>query len=215
MGLRVVYIMTHDSIGLGEDGPTHQPVEHTMALRAIPDLQVFRPADAKETAICFKLALESKNNPSALLLTRQGVPVFQKSIKKIEKGVRRGGYIIRECAKPEINLIATGSEVSLALKVAENMTDKQIMVVSLPCWELFDKQLLEYKNEVIPIRGCLIVSLEAGVTLGWEKYVGQNGIKIGLDHFGTCAPGTDLANEFGFTAGQVESRIREYIASLL
>ena len=112
-------------------------------------------------------------------------------------------------------MIATGSEVSLALKVAENMTDKQIMVVSLPCWELFDKQSLEYKNEVIPIRGCLTVSLEAGVTLGWGKYVGHNGIKIGLDHFGTCAPGTDLANEFGFTAGQVESRIREYIASLL
>ena len=213
--IRVIHEFTHDSFYVGEDGPTHQPVEQTMALRAIPDLQVFRPADAKETAICFKLALESKNNPSALLLTRQGVPVFQQSIKKIEKGVRRGGYIIRKCTKPEINLIATGSEVSLALKVAENMKDKQIMVVSLPCWELFDKQSLEYKNEVIPIRGCLTVSLEAGVTLGWEKYVGQNGIKIGLDHFGTCAPGIDLAKEFGFTADQVESRIREFVASLL
>ena len=212
--IRVIYEFTHDSFYVGEDGPTHQPIEHTMSLRAIPELQVFRPADAKETAICFRLAVESKNKPSALLLTRQGVPVLKESIHDIEIGVQKGGYILKKCEHAEINIIATGSEVSLALEVAEIMSDKKVQVVSLPCWEIFDTQPNEYQKKVIPPRGCLNISLEAGITLGWGKYIGLNGMKIGIDHFGTCAPGNELAKEFGFTPNQVESKIRDFIASL-
>ena len=214
--VRVLHEFTHDSFFVGEDGPTHQPIEHTMALRTIPDLNVFRPADAKETAVCFRLAMENKNNPSALLLTRQGVPVLDQDYEDLEANVRRGAYIVKECdTGPELIFIATGSEVSLAIQTAELMSDKQIRVISMPCMEIFNKQSDDYKNKLLPKRGCLKITIEAGITAGWEKYSGLNGLEIGLDHYGASAPGKDLANEFGFTAEKVEEKIRSHLDTLL
>ncbi len=213
--LPVIYEFTHDSFYVGEDGPTHQPVEHIMALRTIPNLYIFRPADPKETAVCFKLAVESKSTPSALLLSRQGLPVLPFDIEKIESGVRKGAYSVLDCdGNPEIVLVATGSEVSLAMDVAEKMTDKRVRVVSMPSMEIFDAQPMEYRGELIPMRGCLTVSIEAGITRGWEKYTGLNGINIGLNRFGASAPAGDLAEEFGFTAEKVIDRVRQHLSNL-
>ncbi len=213
--LPVIYEFTHDSFYVGEDGPTHQPVEHLMALRAIPNLYTFRPADAKETAACFKIAVESKSVPTALMLSRQSLPVLPLSLENIEAGVRKGAYSVLDCDdRPEIILIATGSEVALAMEVASNMTDKQVRVVSMPSMELFDAQSKEYRKALIPMRGCLAVSIEAGITRGWEKYTGPNGVNIGLDRFGASAPAGDLAKEFGFTVEQVEAKIRQHISNL-
>ena len=214
--VRVIHEFTHDSFHVGEDGPTHQPIEHTMALRAIPGFNVFRPADARETAVCFRLALENKETPSALLLTRQGVPVTDQDYETLDTSVRKGAYVIKDCdGKPELVFIATGSEVSLAIETAENMNDKRIRVISMPCMELFKEQPGDYKNELIPRRGCLKVTLEAGITHGWEKYAGQNGLSIGLDHYGSSAPGKELADEFGFTPVKVEQKIRAHLGTLL
>ena len=213
---RVIHEFTHDSFWVGEDGPTHQPIEHAMALRAIPNFNVFRPGDAKETAICYKLALENRNTPSALLLTRQGLPVSHMDYSAIEEGVRKGAYIAKDCDSfPEIIFVATGSEVSLALETAQRMNDKKCRIISMPCMELFESQPDEYKNELIPSRGCLKVTLEAGITQAWAKYAGPNGLSIGIDHFGASAPGKDLAQEFGFTADQVENKIRKHLENLL
>ena len=215
-GVRVIHEFTHDSFHVGEDGPTHQPIEHAMALRAIPGFNVFRPADARETAVCFRLALENKETPSALLLTRQGVPVTDQDYETLDAFVRKGAYVIKDCdGEPELVFIATGSEVSLAIETAENMNDKRIRVISMPCMELFKEQPGDYKNELIPGRGCLKVTLEAGITHGWEKYAGLNGLSIGLDHYGSSAPGKELADEFGFTPVKVEKKIRAHLAELL
>ena len=214
--VRAIHEFTHDSFWVGEDGPTHQPIEHAMALRTIPNFHVFRPGDAKETTACFEKALELKTSPSALLLTRQGVPVSDKSMDEIKAGVAKGGYIYQECdGSPELVFIATGSEVSLAVSVAEAMDDKRIRVVSLPCWEIFMEQSQEYRDEVIPQRGSMKISIEAGTTLGWDKFIGPAGLAVGIDHFGASAPGKDLAEEFGFTADQVEQKIRNHLADLL
>ena len=214
--IRVIHEFTHDSFWVGEDGPTHQPIEHAMALRAIPNFNVFRPGDAKETAVCFKLAIENRNTPSALLLTRQGVPVSDMDYPIIETGVKNGAYIRQDCdGQPEILFITTGSEVALAIETAKRMDDKKCRVISMPCMELFESQPDEYKNELIPSRGCLKVTLEAGITKGWVKYAGPSGLSIGIDHFGASAPGKDLAQEFGFTADQVEDKIRQHLDNLL
>lgn len=214
--IRVIHEFSHDSFYVGEDGPTHQPVEHIMALRTIPNYTVFRPADPKETAICFKIAIESNNSPSALLLTRQSVPVLSLDYNRIEAGVRKGAYIVSDCeGSPEIVLIATGSEVSLALEVANSLSDKRIRVISMPSWELFDQQTKKYKEDLIPPRGCLKVSLEAGITLGWERYVGPNGLMIGLDTYGLSAPYKDLTERFGFTPQSVVNKIKKHLKTLL
>ena len=214
--LRVLHEFTHDSFFVGEDGPTHQPVEHAMSLRTIPNFNVFRPADAKETAVCFKLALENKKIPSALLLTRQGVPISNMNYEILESSVRKGAYVVRECdGSPELVFIATGSEVSLAIETAERMSDKKVRVISMPCMEIFNKQPEDYKNSVIPKRGSLKVTIEAGITHGWEKYSGINGLSIGLDHYGASAPGKDLADEFGFTPEKVEAKVRHHLEQLL
>ena len=212
---RVIHEFTHDSFWVGEDGPTHQPIEHAMALRAIPNFNVFRPADAKETAACFRLAMDQKETPSALLLTRQGVKVLDQSMDETLDGVSKGGYAVLDCENPELVFLATGSEVGLAMDVATSMTDKNIRVVSMPCWEIFETQSNQYKKSLIPDRGAMKISMEAGITHGWEKYVGQNGLSIGINHFGASAPGKDLAEEFGFTADQVEQKIRNHLADLL
>ena len=214
--VRAIHEFTHDSFWVGEDGPTHQPIEHTMALRAIPNFNVFRPGDAKETAVCFKLAMENRNTPSALLLTRQGLPVSDMDYSKIESGVKNGAYIRQDCeGSPEIVLIATGSEVALAIETAKRMDDKNCRIISMPCMELFESQSDKFKTDLIPFRGCLKVTLEAGITQGWAKYAGFNGLSIGIDHFGASAPGKDLAQQFGFTADQVEKKIRAHLNKLL
>ena len=214
--VRAIHEFTHDSFWVGEDGPTHQPIEHTMALRAIPNFNVFRPGDAKETAVCFKLAMENRNTPSALLLTRQGLPVSDMDYSKIESGVKNGAYIRQDCeGSPEIVLIATGSEVALAIETAKRMDDKNCRIISMPCMELFELQSDKFKTDLIPSRGCLKVTMEAGITQGWAKYSGPNGLSIGIDHFGASAPGKDLAQKFGFTADQVEKKIRAHLNKLL
>ena len=214
--VRVIHEFTHDSFHVGEDGPTHQPIEHAMALRAIPGFNVFRPADARETAVCFRLALENKETPSALLLTRQGVPVTDQDYETLEASVRKGAYVIKDCdGAPELVFIATGSEVSLAVETAENMSDKRVRVISMPCMEIFNEQDSDYKEKLIPERGCLKITLEAGITHGWEKYAGPNGLSVGLDHYGSSAPGKELADEFGFTPVKVEKKIRAHLDMLL
>ena len=212
---RVIHEFTHDSFWVGEDGPTHQPIEHAMALRTIPNFNVFRPADAKETAACFRLAMDQNETPSALLLTRQGLKVLDQTIDAAVDGVSKGAYAVVDCENPELVFLATGSEVELAMDVAEAMNDKNIRVVSMPCWEIFEQQSDEYKNELIPKRGAMKISMEAGITMGWEKYIGPNGLSIGIDHFGASAPGKALAQEFGFTADQVESKIKKHLENLL
>tara|TARA_S200000501_G_scaffold75732_1_gene67585 strand:- start:13641 stop:15665 length:2025 start_codon:yes stop_codon:yes gene_type:complete len=211
----VIHEFTHDSFWVGEDGPTHQPVEQAMSLRAIPGFNVFRPADAKETVASFELAINNKLAPSALLLTRQGVPVLNHSMDIVVDGVSKGAYAVIEQDNPELVFIATGSEVSLAIDTANKMKDKRIRVVSMPCWEIFENQSNTYKESIIPQRGALKISFEAGVTLGWERYVGGNGMSIGLDHFGASAPGKHLAEEFGFTPEKIELKIRHYLDNLL
>ena len=214
--VRVIHEFTHDSFYVGEDGPTHQPIEHAMSLRTIPNFNVFRPADAKETAICFRVALENKYTPSALLLTRQGVPVLTHNYATLEHDVKKGAYIVQDSEKtPELILIATGSEVSLALEIAKLMKDKNIRVISMPCMEIFEKQDSDYKSSIIPGRGCLKVTIEAGITHGWEKFSGVNGLSIGINHYGASAPGKVLADEFGFTAEKIEIRIRDHLKTLL
>ena len=187
-----------------------------MSLRAIPNFQVFRPADAKETAVCFQIALQFNNTPSALLLTRQGVPVSSLKINSVIEGVQRGAYIVKEPEyNPELVILATGSEVSLALEVAELINDRYIRVVSMPCFELFEKQSEEYKKSVIPDRGCMKISIEAGITHGWERYIGINGLSIGINHYGLSSPYKDLAKEFGFTPEKVKKRIIDHLNKLL
>ena len=201
---------------VGEDGPTHQPVEHIMSLRAIPNFHVFRPSDAKESAVCFEIALKSNNTPSALLLTRQGVPVSALDYDTIIEGVQKGAYIVKKSeGNPDLVFLATGSEVSLALEVADLINDRNVRVVSVPCFELFEQQSESYKKSVIPDRRCIKISIEAGITHGWERYIGINGLSIGIDHYGLSAPYKDLAEEFGFTPEKVKKRISDHLNQLL
>ena len=205
MRLPVIYIFTHDSIGLGEDGPTHQPVEQLMNLRAIPNLMVIRPADSAETVEAWQSAILHRDGPTALILTRQNVPLLDR-IGKQASELSRGGYILWESAgKPEIILIASGSEVQLALSVGKQLQIKGIAarVVSMPCWSLFDSQTTEYRESVLPSEIQKRVSVEAGTTLGWEHYVGLPGIALGVNRFGISAPGEQVYSEFGLTAEKV------------
>jgi transketolase len=206
-GARVVYVMTHDSIGLGEDGPTHQPVEHVMSLRMIPNLAVYRPADAVETAECWSLALERRDGPSLLCLTRQNLPQLRQETGP--NATARGAYRLRAAtAARQVVLIATGSEVEVALRTAEALEGQGIGadIVSMPCWSLFDAQDQAYRADLLP-EGTLKVSIEAGTTLGWERYVGPRGFAVGLDRFGASAPAEDLFKRFGFTAEAIVPRI--------
>ncbi|HYW15769.1 MAG TPA: transketolase [Allosphingosinicella sp.] len=212
-GVRVVYVMTHDSIGLGEDGPTHQPVEHLTSLRLIPNLAVYRPADAVETAECWALALERRDGPSVLALTRQNLP--QVRLERSENLCARGAYRLRSAdAARQVVLIATGSEVEVAMATADSLEAQGIGadIVSMPCWSLFDAQDEAYRSELLP-EGVLRVSIEAGTTLGWERYVGPRGLAISLDRFGASAPAEDLFKRFGFTAEAIVPRILAALTS--
>jgi transketolase len=200
MGVRVVYVMTHDSIGLGEDGPTHQPVEHLASLRAIPKLQVFRPADAVETAECWALALESRDRPSVLALTRQGVPTLRRAGGS-ENLSARGAYVVAEAeGQRQLTLLATGSEVSVALQARDLLKGKGVAaaVVSMPCWSLFDAQDKAYRQAVLG--SAPRVAIEAASPFGWERYVGEGGTVLGMTGFGASAPAADLFRHFGLTA---------------
>lgn len=212
MQLHVIYIFTHDSIGLGEDGPTHQPVEQLFSLRAIPGLTVLRPADANETAEAWRMAIEHKDGPLAIILTRQNVPVIDRSKFNPASGLIKGAYIVADSplSKPEVILIATGSEVHLALDVYEKLREEGIgaRVVSMPSWELFESQPEDYRHKVFPPEVAERISIEAGVTHGWHKYVGLKGETIGIDHFGASAPGKILLKEFGFTSENILNRAK-------
>jgi transketolase len=207
MGQRVIYVFTHDSIGLGEDGPTHQPVEQLAALRAIPNLTVIRPGDANETAEAWRQAIMNTSGPTALVLTRQNVPTLDRKKFNPASGLGKGGYVVNrfEGKKPDIILIGTGSELSLALEAAAQLEaqGKTAQVVSLPSWELFDRQPQSYRDEVLPPAVKARVSIEAGSPQGWERYVGDQGRIIGLDHFGASAPYKVLYQKFGLTVERV------------
>ncbi len=204
-GTHVILVFTHDSIGMGEDGPTHQPIEQLAGLRAIPGVAVFRPADANESVACWKLAVE-RPGPSALVFTRQKIPVLDPDRYPIRAGTPRGGYVLSESAggSPDVILLATGSEVSLALDAQARLASagRRARVVSLPCWRLFDEQPPEYRAAVLP-PAVPVVSIEAAATFGWERYLGARGAAVGIDHFGASAPGAVVLKEFGFTPEHV------------
>ncbi len=207
MGLETLWVWTHDSVALGEDGPTHQPIEHHAALRAIPNLWYVRPADANETVLAWRLALERRGGPVALALTRQKVPTFDRSEVAPAKGALRGGYTLWQSGEgePDVILIATGSEVALALEAARRL-DANARVVSLPCWELFAEQGDEYRDEVLPPEVRARLSVEAGISLGWERWVGDAGDCVSIERFGASAPGPAILAELGFTVEAVAAR---------
>jgi transketolase len=209
MKQRVIYVMTHDSIGLGEDGPTHQPVEHLSSLRAMPGLRVFRPADATETLECWALALATRDAPSLLALSRQNLPAVRRHYTK-ENLCALGGYILVDTPSPRVVLIATGSEVHIALTAQTLLAKHSIpaRVVSLPCFALFDAQPERYRAEVLP-KDCLRVAIEAGCAFGWERYIGENGLFIGMPGFGASAPAEALYAHFGITPEAVVEKVRQ------
>jgi transketolase len=219
--LHVIYVWTHDSVGLGEDGPTHQPVEHYAALRAIPNLWFVRPGDANETAAAWALAVErpwldgASSGPVALALTRQKLPTLPGTTELARDGVRRGGYVLREAAggAPELILVATGSELQLAFNAAASLESDGIptRVVSLPCWERFEAQDQAYRDSVLPPAVRKRVTVEMGVSLGWERYAGDEGAIIGIDHFGASAPAGTILKAFGFTVERVADVARRVV----
>jgi len=206
----VTYVFTHDSIGLGEDGPTHQPVEHLASLRAMPNLMVIRPSDANETALAWRVALEHKEGPTALVLTRQNLTVLDRTVLGAAEGLLRGGYVVSDppTGAADVILIGTGSEVEIALEASATLAAQGVAarVVALPCWELFAAQDEAYKASVLPPEIKARVSVEAGSTFGWERYIGDQGVAVGIDHFGASAPASVLYREFGITAENVANR---------
>jgi len=215
MGLGTIYVYTHDSIGLGEDGPTHQPIEHLLGLRSVPNLTLIRPADANETAVAWRVALENRHGPTALALTRQKLPVFDRTKYASAEGLTRGAYVMSESptGKVDVILIATGSEVSVAVEAQDKLTAEGVgaRVVSMPSWELFDKQPQEYRVEVLPPGVTARLAIEAGVTLGWSKYVGGKGDVVGLDRYGASAPVQVVMEKLGFTAANVVERVKRLL----
>jgi transketolase len=202
--LPVIFVFTHDSIGVGEDGPTHQPIEHLAALRGIPNLWVIRPADANETAQAYRLAMKRTDGPVAMILTRQKAPAFDRSKLAPASELAKGAYVLSEApgGPPQVILLATGSEVLTAMTAQEKLLANGVRarVVSMPCWELFAEQSVEYRDSVIPRSVPARVSIEAGCTLGWHRWVGDYGIALGLDRFGASGPGSVLLKQFGLTA---------------
>jgi transketolase len=218
-GLHVIDVWTHDSVGLGEDGPTHQPVEHYAALRAIPNLWLIRPGDANEAAAAWSVAVARRDGPVGLALSRQKLPVLEGTAEHAREGVERGGYVLRPAsseasgAEPDLILLASGSELHLAVAAAEALEVDGIAarVVSLPCWELFDRQEPGYRAAVLPPVVTARVSIEAGVTLGWERWVGDAGAMLGIDHFGASAPGATVLATFGFNPERVADIARRVL----
>ena len=209
--LPAIYVWTHDSVGLGEDGPTHQPVEHLMALRVVPNLHVIRPADANETAQAWRLAMERTDGPTALVLTRQKIATFDRSSYGDASGTRRGAYVVAE--GDDAIVIATGSEVTLALEARELLEKAGVScrVVSMPCWELFEAQADDYRESVLPEAVTARVSVEAGVTFGWSRYLGDKGRAIGIDRYGASAPGDTVFEKLGLTPESVAETVKRLV----
>ena len=215
MGIRVIYVFTHDSIGLGQDGPTHQPIEQLMGLRSIPNMTVIRPADATETVEAWRAAMMNTHGPTALVLTRQDLPVIDRTQYASAAELHRGAYVLSqsETQPPDIILIGTGSEVDVALQAGKKLASEgtRVRVVSMPSWELFDRQPGEYRDSVLPPSIRARVSVEAAAKIGWEHYVGLEGKVIGLDHFGASAPGPILFEKFGLTPDHVVAAAKELL----
>lgn len=209
MKRQVLYILTHDSIGVGEDGPTHEPIEQLAMLRTIPNLNTIRPADGFETSMAYKIALENKETPTALVLSRQKLV----NLKETNEQALKGGYILKKQESPDLVIIATGSEVKLALDASEALEKEGVkaQVVSMMCQEIFDKQDQEYKDSVIPKNVEKRVSIECLSTYGWQKYTGLNGLNIGIDEFGMSAPGSKIMEHFGFTTEKIVEKIKQYL----
>ena len=212
MHLPVIYIGTHDSIGLGEDGPTHQPIEQLATLRATPNVTVIRPADATETVEAWKAAIARTDGPTVLALTRQKLPVLDRGRLGAAAGVRRGGYVLLDApgGAPGVIVIATGSEVAIALTAVERLQAEGVAarLVSLPCWELFEAQPADYRESVLPAAVTRRVAVEAATSFGWERWVGSQGAIIGIDHFGASAPAEILYRQFGFTAERIVDAVK-------
>jgi transketolase len=212
MRQRVIHVLTHDSIGLGEDGPTHQPIEHVASLRLIPNVEVWRPCDAVETAVAWQQSIERADGPSCLALTRQGVPHQPRDAGQ-RADIARGGYVLRDCdGTPEVILIATGSEVQLVVAAADSLAERRVRVVSMPCVERFAAQDAAYREAVLPAAVGARVAVEAGVTQGWYRYVGSAGEVVGIDRFGASAPAGELFENFGFTAEAVAAAAERVLA---
>ena len=209
MGVQAIYVFSHDSIGLGEDGPTHQPIEHAASLRLVPNMQVWRPCDTVETAVAWASALRRKTGPTALLLTRQNVPFAKRDSLE---GIEKGGYVLADAPQPRAVLIATGSEVSLALGAQKQLAEAgvAVRVVSMPSTTEFDRQSADYRNSVLP-KGLPKVAVEAGVSDYWRKYVGTEGAVVGIDRYGESAPAADVFKHFGFTPENVASAVRSVL----
>ncbi len=218
MKQQAIYIFTHDSIGLGEDGPTHQPIEHLAMLRGIPNLNVFRPADAQEVIGCFEQALKAKDSPSAIVLTRQSVPFLRNEYKKDEGVCGLGAYIVSDTAleiEPDVVIMASGSEVSLALETKKSLHKHglAVRVVSVPCFELFEKQEDSYKNRILGGDKTLRVGVEAAIGQGWYRYLGYNGIFVGMSDFGASGKAEDLFKHFGFDAEEISKKVIKELKS--
>ena len=211
MKLPIIYVFTHDSIGLGEDGPTHQPVEQTATLRLMPGMSVWRPCDAVESAVAWQQAIESSDQPFSLIFSRQNLEHQARSDEQVAS-IKRGGYVLKDCAgEPELILIATGSEVALAMAAAERLSDRRIRVVSMPSTDRFDGQSQEYRDSVLSPHASKRCVVEAGVGDGWYKYVGLDGLILSIDTFGESGPANEVFDHFGLNAEQVSKRISEYL----
>jgi len=208
-----IWVFTHDSIGVGEDGPTHQPVEHMAALRSIPGLIALRPADANEVREAWKLAIENRRRPTALALTRQNLPVLDRTVFAPAEGVRKGAYVLADLGQgaPQAILMASGSEVQLIVKAGRLLAEQGLAVrlVSFPSWELFEQQDAAYREAVLPSAASIRVAVEAGIALGWHRWVGPTGRVIALDGFGASAPAGKVFEEFGFTVDKIIAAVQE------
>lgn len=216
MGLRAIFVFTHDSIGVGEDGPTHQPVEQIMNLRQVPNMTVLRPADANETIEAWRIALSNTKGPTTLVFSRQNLPVLDRQTLASAAGVRQGGYILWESsANPQVILMATGSEVAMTLDAAHKLAEEniEVRVVSLPSWEIFDRQPQDYRDRILPPKIEVRLAVEAGIKLGWEHYVGLKGKILGMDTFGASAPAPVLYEKFGFTPAGVVTAAKAMLSN--
>ncbi len=215
MEIPVIYVFTHDSIGVGEDGPTHQPIEQLATLRSIPGFIVLRPADANEVAEAWKIIMQLRHEPAALILTRQAIPTFDRTKYAAASGVAKGAYVLADAkdGKPDLILMGTGSEVSLCVAAYEELTaeGKKVRVVSMPSWEIFEKQSVEYRDSVLPPSVTRRISVEQASMMGWSQYVGREGRMIGMKTFGASAPLKELLKKFGFTPEDVVKKARELL----
>jgi transketolase len=211
----VTYVLTHDSIAVGEDGPTHEPIEQLASIRIIPDLTVIRPADANETSAAWAYAVENQSNPVALVLTRQNLPILEGTVTGSRDNIKRGAYVVSDAANgaPQAQIIATGSEVQLAVAAQKALAEEgiQVRVISMPSWDLFEKQDKAYRDSVILPEVKARVAVEMAHPFGWERYVGDQGAIIAIDRFGASAPGDRVIKEYGFTVENVVSKVKSVL----